>query len=325
METEELRIDYENQIPKAMRFKKTISEQLHDLLDKKLITLGVPLESRVKSFSSIQEKIERKKKFVQSVTDLDDFIGIRIITLFRADINNVCDIVKNNFEVIDIEDVSERLSDDQFGYHSTHYTIKLPKEWLLLPTLSDLNQLKAEVQIRTLAQHIWAVASHKLQYKHEKNIPAPLRRSINRVSALLETVDLEFERVLAERQSYREDTLQSIDNSLSLNVLILEAVADKLLPEDNKEVGCEDYSRLLDQLIQYGFDNVSKLEELITNNLSFAIDKDRKRVHEELTCNNKYADQERLSKGVFYTHVGLIRECLCAQLGHIYKPLYALD
>jgi ppGpp synthetase/RelA/SpoT-type nucleotidyltranferase len=59
-----------------------------------------------------------------------------------------------------------------------------------------------ELQLRTLAQHIWAVASHKLQYKREASVPVPIRRSINRVSALLEMVDLEFDRVLLEREQY---------------------------------------------------------------------------------------------------------------------------
>jgi ppGpp synthetase/RelA/SpoT-type nucleotidyltranferase len=32
-----------------------------------------------------------------------------------------------------------------------------------------LGGLRAEVQVRTTAQHIWAAASHKLQYKHEES------------------------------------------------------------------------------------------------------------------------------------------------------------
>lgn len=60
-----------------------------------------------------------------------------------------------------------------------------------------MSGLKAEVQVRTVTQHVWAAASHVLQYKQEASVPLPVRRSIYRVSALLETVDLEFERVLS--------------------------------------------------------------------------------------------------------------------------------
>ncbi|KPH90641.1 hypothetical protein AMS57_10755 [Pseudoalteromonas undina] len=325
MEKELIKIDYENQKPKAVRFKLAISEQLLDLLDKQMVTLGTPLESRIKTLNSINDKLARKKKAIKSITDMDDFVGLRIIVLFRSDIRKVCEIVKSNFNVIETEDVAQRLSDDQFGYQSTHYTVKLPQEWLSLPTLSDLSQLKAEVQIRTLAQHIWAVASHKLQYKQEQNVPVPLRRTINRVSALLETVDLEFERVLVERHDYKEDSLQNLNNSSGLDVLVLEAIGDKLLPQANKEPDGEDYSRLLDQLIEYGYDSVSKLETLITTNLDEALTEESRRVAEELVEENEYTNQERLMSGVFFTHTGLIRGCLEAELGEIYKPIVLAD
>ncbi|MDE1233359.1 GTP pyrophosphokinase [Vibrio aestuarianus] len=325
MEKEILKVDYENQKPKAIRFKSAISEQLQDLIDKQSITLGTPMEGRIKTLSSINEKIERKKKVIHSVTDLDDFVGIRIIVLFRSDIEKVCEIVKNHFEIVDIEDVSTRLSDDQFGYQSNHYTIKLPNSWLSLPTLSDLEQFKAEIQIRTLSQHIWAVASHKLQYKQEQSVPVPLRRSINRASALLETVDLEFERVLLERENYKVDSLANVDDNSGFDVMVLEAIADKMLPAQNKKVGYEDYSRLLDQLFEYGFDHASKLEALITSNLDYALAEDRDRVHKELSTYDEDTDLDRLNRGVFYTHVGLIRNCLENALGEAYVAPVAAE
>ena len=95
---------------------------------------------------------------------------------------------------------------DARRYQSLHYIIRIPKHWLKVSTFADLGELKAEIQLRTLAQHIWAATSHKLQYKHEDSVPPPIRRSIYRVSALLETVDLEFERVLAERGTYIEES-----------------------------------------------------------------------------------------------------------------------
>lgn len=318
MEKDLIRVDYENQKPKAIRFKNAISEQLQDLIDKHSITLGTPMEGRIKTLSSVSEKIERKKKVIHSVTDLDDFVGIRIIVLFRSDIEKVCEIVKSHFEIVDIEDVSTRLSDDQFGYQSNHYTIKLPNSWLSLPTLSDLEQFKAEIQIRTLSQHIWAVASHKLQYKQEKSVPVPLRRSINRASALLETVDLEFERVLLERENYKVDSLASVDDNSGFDVMVLEAIADKMLPSENKYSGHEDYARLLAQLLEYGFDHASKLENLITSNLDYALAEDKERVHQELSMCDEDTDQDRLNRGVFYTHSGLIRGCLENALGEDY-------
>ena len=70
---------------------------------------------------------------------------------------------------------------------------------------------------------------HTLQYKQEDSVPAPMRRAIHRVSALLEVVDLEFERLLKERESYRSDS-GPINTDAILNVDLLEHLLDALLP-----------------------------------------------------------------------------------------------
>ncbi|TOM79781.1 hypothetical protein CGH68_25115, partial [Vibrio parahaemolyticus] len=101
---------------------------------------------------------------------------------------------------------------------------------------------------------------------------------------------------------YREESLQTVDDNSGFDVLVLEAICDKLLPAENKDTGHEDYSRLLEQLIEYGFDNASKLEALIDAHIDEALAEDRERVSEELVEQNEYVDQERLSQGVFFTH-----------------------
>mgnify|MGYP000135579683 CR=1 FL=1 len=228
----------------------------------------------------------------------------------------MCHLVKDNLKVIESEDVAERLEADQFGYQSTHYTVKLPDEWLALPTLSDLAHLSAEIQIRTLSQHIWAVASHKLQYKQENNVPIPLRRSINRVSALLETVDLEFERVLAERESYKLDDLQKVDDDSGFNVDILENILDKSLPPENKHDNHENYSEIFEQLVRNGINSVSKLEEVIESQIGELLEEDKVRTRDIINGDFDEAEEvERAQRGVFFTHVGLIRGCLRAYVG----------
>ncbi|MEZ8795278.1 GTP pyrophosphokinase family protein [Vibrio cyclitrophicus 1F53] len=316
MDKELLKVDYDRQKLQATRFISVAIEQLKQLFEINTITLGTPIESRVKSFASIEEKLQRKSKEIISVSELSDFVGIRVIVLFKSDIEKVCHLVKDNLKVIESEDVAERLEADQFGYQSTHYTVKLPDEWLALPTLSDLAHLSAEIQIRTLSQHIWAVASHKLQYKQENNVPIPLRRSINRVSALLETVDLEFERVLAERESYKLDDLKKVDDDSGFNVDILENILDKSLPPENKHDNHENYSEIFEQLVRNGINSVSKLEEVIESQIGELLEEDKVRTRDIINGDFDEAEEvERAQRGVFFTHVGLIRGCLRAYVG----------
>ena len=316
MKTELMRVDYENKKPMALRFMKSLIEQLQELIDQNEITLGTQLEKRIKTISSIEEKLKRKEKVIKSVVELDDLIGVRIIVLFKSDIQKVCDLIKCHFDIVDEENVSARLSDDQFGYQSTHYTIQMPKSWHSLPTLADLVGLKAEIQIRTLSQHIWAVASHKLQYKQENNVPIPLRRSINRVSALLETVDLEFDRVLIERQEYKDKELENINDESGFNVDVLEKLCDELLPSQNKLHGEENYSEIFTELLLNDIANASQFKNLINLHIDKLLEEDRINADDDF---EDVKEKERAKLGVFYTHVGLVRGCIQNALQKNYK------
>ncbi|HIF6332154.1 TPA: GTP pyrophosphokinase, partial [Raoultella ornithinolytica] len=198
MENNNVSADYMVNYGIANEFKKSLVDQIERVLMESDITLGVPIESRVKDLDSLMEKLERKEIDIEKVSDLDDLIGLRVILLFKRDLDLVTKCLKETFIILHEEDKLDVLEEDKFGYQSRHYIIKVPDEWLKLPTYSKFGEFKAEIQVRTLAQHIWAAASHKLQYKHEKSVPPQLRRAINRASAVLEVIDLEFERILID-------------------------------------------------------------------------------------------------------------------------------
>ena len=280
------------------------------------------MESRVKQWSSIEEKIERKALNLAAITDLDDLVGIRIILLFVRDLDRVDKAIHDTFEVLSAEDTGERLSDTQFGYHSRHYIIRIPDAWKDVPVFRRLRALKAEVQVRTLAQHIWAAASHKLQYKQEDSIPLPVRRTIHRVSALLETVDLEFERVLVAREAYIETNAQDAGTDEPLNVDLLAAILSDVFPAENHGPN-EDYDGLMMELSFFKFDTVGKLRKLLAKHLTAVMNKDREKVVEFAERDELHSVLvERTKQGVFYLHCGLARMALIQEFG---KKQYDLD
>ncbi len=315
MTTESIRIQYNDCSGRADRLKTTMVEQLIKLLDDYQITLGVPIESRVKDWDSISGKLERKSLSLTNVEDLDDLIGIRLILLFRSDLEPVEKLIQSTFKVISSEDTAKRLGEAQFGYQSQHYVVQLPKSWLKVPNMADLGDFQIEIQVRTLAQHIWAAASHKLQYKHEKSVPPPIRRTINRVAALLETVDLEFDRVLEERQNYLDVGIQEAKDSEPLNVDLLASLINDVFPPMNRTDN-ENYAELLTNISNLNIRTVSELEPILKRHLDAAMEDDRERVQyhadsEEFDGTTK----ERNDKGVFKTHVGLTRWALRAEVG----------
>lgn len=320
MDIAQLQTEYQTQATRAERLRNDLSVQLARLLADKQITLGVPMESRVKSLESISEKLQRVAYPIDCLTDLQDFIGFRLILLFGRDTASVKQIIEEHFQVIRLEDTAQRLDETQFGYQSIHYIVRISDDWCKVPTLYGLNDLYIEIQVRTLAQHIWAAASHKLQYKQESGVPVPVRRSIHRLSALLETVDLEFERMLAERETYIGTV--DIDDELpddTLNVDLLEKVLDEFFPVENKMMN-EDYSTLLEELLILRVTNTTELQKLIHQHLKAAIERDTAIV--ELSSRKKKTVDTAVkpSAGVYFSHVGLMRLIL----SHTFREEYTV-
>jgi len=321
MEQDALKRDYENLYQLAFRFCNELTNQVKSILDRELISLAVPIESRVKSWNSITEKLKRRELAVDTLQQLTDFIGLRIILLFQRDVKRTTDVISNTFEILEKEDTFDRLGEDQFGYRSIHLIVKLPKEWLRVPGLSSFGDLLAEIQIRTAAQHIWAASSHLLQYKHETSVPTSLRRTIYRVSALLETVDLEFERLIKLRDEYRGEVAIPDKNS-TLDTDILESILDKMLPSNNK-VSSEPYAELLDDLHAFDISTVADLQELLSKHKNKMIEQDAKRAEQErkdkVTISTlDETSKKRIEMGIYFTHVGLVRMALICEFGKRY-------
>ncbi|MGJ7260686.1 GTP pyrophosphokinase [Morganella morganii] len=246
-----------------------IKEQINKILEENEITLGVPLESRVKSKSSILEKIRRKKLKFEHITELKDFLGLRIILLFKRDVDKVVKCIEDNFMPINFDEKKDEIDVEKFGYQSIHRVVKTSEGWHSIPTLSDSKLFNIEIQIRTLSQHIWAAASHKLQYKIEDQIPKPLQRTINRMSAILELVDLEFDRVLYDRDAYLSDIENKTEDIIgidsALNIEILKYISKKYLPQE-RLASDDSYSDLLLELSKNEITTAGGLISIIESN-----------------------------------------------------------
>ena len=310
MNNAELQKEYELVAPLCEQFGRELTRQLEELLLEKNISLGFPLQYRVKTFDSVAKKIERASLGIQHIQDLNDLIGLRIILLFRRDVEFVRTLIKKNLKVFSEEDTQSRLGEGEFGYSSVHYQIGLQPSWKKMPTFKRAGELRAEIQVRTVAQHIWAAASHIMQYKQEANVPPPVRRSIHRVSALLETVDLEFERVLDERGLYRKqiNTSTSVEE---LNVDLLAKILDETLPKQNK-TGEEDYSQLLKDLLDFSIRTPQQIHDLLKSHLTTVLEQDKKIAADRVST---HPTDERASRGCYWSLAGVVRNAMSREFG----------
>lgn len=190
------------------KLAKNLVEALKILLTE--INVGyLTIDYRIKSFDSFLKKIERKK-FDSPFEQIEDICGIRIICYYRSDIEKICEIISKEFQVLESEDKEELLDENEFGYRSHHFIIKVKDEWLSTPNYRDFGKLKAEVQIRTNLMHTWAEIEHKLEYKRDDDIPMKFKRKFSRISAMLEEADEQFEELRAEISKYRQEMLFNV-------------------------------------------------------------------------------------------------------------------
>lgn len=304
-----LQQEYRDIVPVATQLAQMITSELRHLVHHDGILVAVPLEFRVKTWDSIEQKFVRanfdycRMRFSgASLSDLSDLIGVRIILLFKRDIQKVIELIPKVFQVVDVEDTATRQAIDQFGYTSVHSQIRVPNSWSAVPSFRAFRDFQVELQIRTLAQHMWASASHELQYKQEESVPDNMRRTMHRISALLELVDTEYDRLLNERDQYRSQ-IQDETHDRRLNTDVLEAILDSRLPRKNKH-GYEPYSMLVWELGKLGITTTRHLEELIARQLPKAITKD-----------HEFAEKPPKTRDVFFTYTGLLTIMLEQEFG----------
>lgn len=317
--------EYTRLRPTLDEFVVEFGRQLEKLLEQENVSLAVPLQSRIKDWDSIQEKIERKSWAVKSIRELTDLVGVRAILLFNREVDTVAKLLGSEFHVLEQENTRERLQETQFGYASIHLLISLPDKWLAAPSLAKFGRLIAEVQVRTMAQHIWAAASHTLQYKQETSVPPPVRRAIHRVSALLETVDLELERILDQRDQYQQTEAMP---TATLNVDVLEQVLDKYLPVQNK-AEVETYADLLVDLNHFSIFTLERLTEILAKHRDAMLGMDIESVEairaDESLLDLLSSDRDRLNRGVYFTHVGLTRVGMALEYRDEWDRYFAVE
>ena len=123
------------------------------------------IKTRVKQPDSIASKLRRKgyPVTVQSVFEnLSDVAGVRVICAFIDDIYKVADMLtaQDDIELIKRKDYIK--NPKMNGYRSLHLIIEVPVFF------SDhKEQIRVEVQIRTIAIDFWASLEHQLKYKKD--------------------------------------------------------------------------------------------------------------------------------------------------------------
>lgn len=301
MEYTVLKNQYEQRQTIYAEFCKYFEQELKCLLDKSNIPY-YELSFRIKTWDSILEKIERYQLNLSSLDEIFDIIGFRVITLFKRDVDIVCNIIQREFLVLYYDNKAQTKAEDVFGYLSVHYEVSLKEEWLGAPSTYNFRDLKAEIQIRTFSQHVWAASSHLLQYKIESTVPVTMRRSIYRLAAVLEIVDNELESIRSIRDEYHlkmqqclEEDTATIPEDAPLDSIMLEGILDQFFPLENKKFH-EPYGDMLNELFEFSIETSGQLKQLLDKHMPYV--------------RSKEAERNKEYKHPFYSYTGLLRIAL---------------
>ncbi|MCD6251281.1 MAG: (p)ppGpp synthetase [Psychrobacter sp.] len=275
-------------IPGRFNVLENLDKSLETLINSLLKQKGIKvhqIQTRVKDRDSLEKKILAKQKY-KSLDDITDIVGVRIITYFDDEVDQIATLIEEEFVIDQDNSVDKRKIDsDKFGYRSLHYVANLKKDRTNLPEYSSYKEQKFEFQIRTILQHSWAEIEHDLGYKGEFEIPSTAKRTFYRVAALLEQADIEFVKLKSTIADYENSLSQSIKNNpsqieinkasltsfMSKNDNVINFENDVFIGEYNlviEEFNIENYvdNQLINQIKNLGIENVEQLENAYLKN-----------------------------------------------------------
>lgn len=123
------------------------------------------IKTRIKKPDSIATKLKKKglPLTIEAIRgNLNDVAGVRVICSFIDDIYQVADMLTAQDDVNLIKTKDYIKNPKQNGYRSYHLIIEVPVFF------SDhKEQMRVEVQIRTIAMDFWASLEHQVKYKKD--------------------------------------------------------------------------------------------------------------------------------------------------------------
>lgn len=242
--------EYQKQYPFYVSLMDQVMPVIRKLVEDENISI-FNIEGRVKTVDSLRSKLTRKV-YVNPLEEIEDFCGVRIICYYESDLDVVENILRREFDVTSGSDKQKEMDVDRFGYSSRHLICKIKDEWLSVPNYRNLGGLKMEIQVRTMLMHTWAAISHKLLYKREKDAPREIKRSLSKLSALIELADEKFDTIKDLKISYN-DRIEAQEGMVTKKEVLNSDNLIRLVNEysPGRKFSNEDIPELLDEIRKY--------------------------------------------------------------------------
>jgi putative GTP pyrophosphokinase len=207
-------------------------------------------------------------KYKNPMEDITDLAGVRVITFFPSTVNDVCQLVQEEFDAFQrVDHTASAEREQRLGYLSVHYLVRLGDNRKRLSEYKKFDGLIAEIQVRTVLQHAWAEIEHDIRYKSTSTIPQVISRRFLTLAGLLEIADREFEAIQIEDASLRANARTLIEekrlNEVEITPDALRSYLDVRMGSDDR-ISDYTYDWTAKILRGVGFQNLGQIDECIS-------------------------------------------------------------
>ncbi len=157
---ESLMIKYRAAVREVTTKLEVLNDELSSFAERNPIE---GIQSRIKRPYSIAKKLKARglPVAVESIQkNLNDVAGIRVICPFISDIYDVADMLLSQEDVLLIEKKDYIEKPKENGYRSLHLIVEIP-----IFLSKGKENMRVEIQIRTVAMDFWASLEHQIRYK----------------------------------------------------------------------------------------------------------------------------------------------------------------
>lgn len=161
------------------------------------------IKSRVKSPVSIVGKLKRKNLTLTMdsvLENLNDVAGVRVICSFIDDIYMIADMLTSQDDITLIETKDYIKNPKPNGYRSYHMIVEIPVFF------SNRKQnMRVEIQLRTIAMDFWASLEHKMHYKKDLKGADILEKELAVCADVIASTDEKMQKINYELARLSDD------------------------------------------------------------------------------------------------------------------------
>ncbi len=176
---------------KEVRTKfEVLNDELSEVSNRNPIEM---IKSRVKKPESIVNKLLRRNHPVtidSIMENLNDVAGVRVICSFIDDIYKIAEMFSRQDDVTVLEVKDYIKNPKPNGYRSYHMIVEIPVFF------SSVKQnIKVEVQLRTIAMDFWASLEHTMKYKKDIENADKIALELKECADLITEADFKMQEI----------------------------------------------------------------------------------------------------------------------------------